>query len=127
MTHHVYHDPRDVSLASVPCGPVSRIGWEIHASQIVHAGDDDYLHSVARHGRLILRGNLEMFDVLAAGELAGARGTLSFTLSQSSSPQTVEISDCSFGQARMLTQHRDRPVCKLEFLAESLPVFSPTT
>jgi hypothetical protein len=127
MSHHVYHDPREVSLASVPVGPVSRIGWEIHASQILHAGDDDYLHSVARHSRLLLRGTLEMVDLQVAGELAGARGTLSFLLSETTSPKRVEISDCSFGQARMLTQHRDRPICKLEFLAESLPVFSPAT
>jgi hypothetical protein len=127
MSYSVYHQPQNVALADQPIEAVLRISWKTECRELLRAGDDDYGFSVARHVRYVTRGSIEVLDAIAAQQLVGRRGTLTFDLASDAAGKRIRLSDCSLGTVELVAAFDQSPSCRIHFLAEALPLCQDLT
>jgi hypothetical protein len=127
MSYHVYHNPRNVTLTDRAIPGVLSISWTIESGEMLRAGDDDYCFSVARHLRCTLRGQIDLLDIVTAQDLAGARGTLTFDLDSDAGPKRIVLTDCSLGSIESQAAFDKSPSCRIQLLAEALPLCQDIT
>ena len=123
MAFNVYHNPKDVTLASSSITGVQSIVVSVRYNEIHAAGDDETHESVARYSTGRTSGTITLLDPTSADAVQGQTGTLSFKWSdvKGSTDKTVTIQDCSLGGYDATVSRDAASTVTLPFIAESTP------
>jgi hypothetical protein len=122
MSYTIYTDPTSATLAGLEIQSLLRVEWTVEADEILDNGDEDEVHSVARHGTVRTHGRIELLDAAEAAQLTGRRGSLQFTMSGADgSDRQVRIDEASLGRSTQAVEDQSAPRCRLEFIAPAAP------
>ena len=126
MAYNVYHNPQSVTIGGTAIPGVRAIRVAVRYGELHAAGDDDTHESVARHTVASTRGVVEGVDPVAADDVQGKTGTLSFVWinAKTGAPKTVTIADCSMGGCEARVSRDAASAVSIPFVAAGAPSIS---